>query len=58
VVATAKRSACADAAKQARQAAVLALSPIERMKRALRAGEIARAFAQMGAQSRERRLSK
>ncbi len=58
VVATAKRSACAEAAKQARQAVIMALPPIERMKRALQAGEMARAFARLGAQSRERKVSK
>jgi hypothetical protein len=58
MVATAKRSASAEAAKRARQAAIMALSPIDRMKRALQAGETARAFARMGAESRERKHSK
>ena len=48
----AKRSPCAERAEEAQKARLMALPPIERMKKALRAGRTARVFAALGAQSR------
>lgn len=48
----AKRSTCAEGAKRAQQARLMAHPPIERMKKALQAGRTARAVAALGAQSR------